>query len=281
MFCALDAYAEALINAGFDFFLTANNHMLDRRDKGLRRTLSVLDSLNVPYVGVYADSQHRDSLLPKIVYVKGFRIAMLNYTYGTNGIPVQGDVVVDYIDYPLIERDVLKAREFGAEIVCVSLHWGEEYRLLPSVYQKRLADKLTDLGVDLIIGSHPHVIQPMEMRHDKNGKPVFLVYSLGNFISGMRTVDTRGGALARVILERDSLGVARVGDASYRMVFTVPPGHGKNNYHLIPAEHSGPQTVESWRKGFYNNAIRVFDRHNFKVSADTIPISGYVSDSYI
>lgn len=275
MFCAPDAYATALKDAGFDFLLTANNHMLDRRDRGLRRTIATLDSLGIPNVGVYNSASERAEKLPLIVDVKGFRIAMLNYTYGTNGITVQGDVVVDYMKYPDIERDVMAARRAGAELVCVCLHWGEEYHLLPTVWQKQLADKLTDLGVDMIIGGHPHVIQPMEMRSNKEGKPVFLVYSLGNFISGMRTTDTRGGAMVRVSLERDSVGKAQVAGASYRLVFVVPPGNGKKNYHLIPAETSGPQTTEGWRKGFWNNARRIFDKHNINVPIDTFSVASY------
>lgn len=275
MFCSPDAYARALKDAGFDFLLTANNHMLDRRDRGLKRTVSTLDSLGIPHVGVYANSAERNKKLPMIVNVNGFRIAMLNYTYGTNGINIQGDVVVDYMNYPDIERDVAEARKAGAELVCVCLHWGEEYHLLPTVQQKRLADKLTDLGVDMIIGGHPHVIEPMEMRLSKRGNPVFLVYSLGNFISGMRTTDTRGGAMVRVVLERDSLGVAKVSDATYRLVFVVPPGHGKSNYSLLPAESPGPKSTEAWRKGFWHNAKKIFDRHNVNVPIDTLPIDSY------
>lgn len=276
MFCAPDEYAKALKKSGFDLFLTANNHVLDRRDKGLRRTVATLDSLRIPCVGVYPSKEARASRLPMIVNVKGIKIAMLNYTYGTNGIEIQGNVVVDYINYPRIEQDVTTARAKGAEIVCVCLHWGEEYQLLPNGGQKRLADKLTQLGVDLIIGGHPHVIQPMEMRVNPLGKKSLVVYSLGNFISGMRTNDTRGGAMVRVSLERDSLGEARVADASYRLVFTVPPGHDKRNYHLIPAESSGPAATEHWRKAFRSNAMRVFDKHNINVPLDTLPIAHYL-----
>lgn len=275
MFCAPDDYAKALKDAGFDFFLTANNHMLDRRDRGLRRTIGVLDSLGVESIGIYNSKESRSAQLPKIVNVKGFKVGMLNYTYGTNGITIQGNVVVDYIDHSLIERDVAQARAGGAEIVCVCLHWGEEYHLLPTAGQKRLADRLTKLGVDLIIGGHPHVIQPMELRDNPRGKKSLVVYSLGNFISGMRTTDTRGGALVRVSLERDSLGEARVTDASYRMVFTVPPGYDRRNYHLIPAECTAPSGAEGMRKGFWNNAKRVFDRHNIRVPLDTLAIARY------
>lgn len=279
MFCAPDAYATALKNAGFDLFLMANNHILDRRDRGLKRTVAVLDSLGVGHIGAYLSQADRSERLPMIMEVKGFSVAFLNYTYGTNGITIQGDVVVDYIDYAAIERDVALARTAGAEIVCVCLHWGDEYKLLPNSHQKRLADKLVDLGVDLVIGGHPHVIQPMEMRQNKSGGNSLIVYSLGNFISGMRTIDTRGGAMVRVVLERHPSGVAMVADASYRTVFTVPPGYGERNYHLIGGETPAPGAVESWRRGFWSNAKKVFDKHNVNVPLDTLPLSSYIKPS--
>ena len=96
-FSAPDSYAQTLRDVGFDLFLTANNHCLDRRDKGLVRTCHVLDSLGIPHIGTYPNQQERNQRIPYIVNVKGIRIAFLDYTYGTNGIPIQGNVVVDFI----------------------------------------------------------------------------------------------------------------------------------------------------------------------------------------
>ncbi|MDE5940749.1 MAG: CapA family protein, partial [Muribaculaceae bacterium] len=142
------SYASALKDAGFDLFLTANNHTLDRRDKGLSYTIEALDSLEIPHVGTYLSPSSRNRAIPFIKDVKGFRIGFLNYTYGTNGISVQGDVVVDYIDRDKIARDVEATRSAGAEIVVAAMHWGEEYLLLPVRSQKSLADYLVSLGVD-------------------------------------------------------------------------------------------------------------------------------------
>lgn len=267
MFCAPDSYGTALKDAGFDMFLTANNHTLDRRDKGLRRTISVLDSLGVDHIGTYRDKAARDSILPFVKNVKGFNIGFLNYTYGTNGITIKDNTVVDYIDTTLISRDIDAVRAKGAEIVTVALHWGNEYQLLPTNEQKRLADYLTDKGVDLIIGGHPHVIQPMEMRENiKHGKKTFLVYSLGNFISNMKTADTRGGALAKVKLKRDSTtGKALVDTAAYSLVFTVPPGNGNKNYRLVDATENKAWTWQSACDNFVSRANAIFDKHNINV----------------
>lgn len=264
-FSAPDEYPQALTDAGFDFFLLANNHILDRRDRGLHRTIATLDSLGIPHAGVYHDAAARDSLVPAIIDVNGFRLGLLNYTYGTNGIAVQGKAIVNYIDFKQIEADVKAARKAGAELIALCIHWGDEYRLLPNASQKATADKLTALGVDMIIGGHPHVIQPMEMRAAPDGKPVLLVYSLGNFISNMKTDNTRGGAMVRVRLERDSVGTARVGSASYALVYTEPPT-GDSNYRLVPAHKSGSPKAAL----FHRNAEAIFGKHNRSVPADSL-----------
>ncbi len=271
MFGAPDSYLDALCDAGFDFILLANNHMLDRRDRGLRRTTATVESRGLPYAGVYRSQAHRDSITPAICTVQGFRIALLNYTYGTNGIKIQGNVKVDYIDRDLIASDVMRARQAGAELIAVCIHWGEEYHLLPTESQRRLASQLRELGVDMIIGGHPHVIEPMEF---DRASGQFTEYSLGNFISGMRTDDTRGGAMARVYLSRDSIGEARIDSVRYRLVFTVPPGVDSiPNYHLIPAEKPLKGTWETNRRAFVESAEHIYRTHNIDVTRDSSIIS--------
>lgn len=159
-FSAPEEYAVALKDAGFDLFLHANNHCLDRRDAGLRRTLDQLDMLGVPHIGTYRNAAERAKNYPFVADVKGMKIAFLNYTYGTNGITVQGDVVVDYIDRAKIHTDIQAARRKGADLVVACMHWGVEYQLVQNKEQELLADWLVDEGVDLVIGGHPHVIQP-------------------------------------------------------------------------------------------------------------------------
>lgn len=272
-FCAPDSYADALVDAGFDLMLTANNHTLDRRDKGLKRTIDRLDSQGIPHIGTYNDATARDTLSPLVVDVKGFKIGMLNYTYGTNGIEIQGDAVVDYIDRKKMRSDIAKAREKGAEIVMVAVHWGNEYQLLPHSSQKSLADFLHRQGVDLIIGGHPHVIQPMEMRRDSvSGRSALVVYSLGNFISNMKTRDTRGGALVQTIIRRDSAGRAYVAGAAYRLVFTQPGQPAKCNFSLHPAERFYDPRWKSHCRAFEQSAEAVFKRHNIDVPRDTTHI---------
>ena len=233
-FSAPDSYAMQLRDVGFDLFLTANNHCLDRRDKGLVRTCQMLHSLGIPHIGTYRNQQERDRIIPYIVNVKGMKIAFLDYTYGTNGIPIQGDVIVDFIDQQRIADDIALARERGAHAICVNLHWGIEYQLKPVASQRTLADWLVSQGVDLIIGGHPHVVEPMEVRHSKEyDKDVLLVYSLGNFISNQSDIDTRGGALVKVSLRMDG-GRAVIDNPRYKLFFVQKPASRGENYVLIP-----------------------------------------------
>ena len=233
-FSAPDSYAQRLKDVGFDLFLTANNHCLDRRDKGLVRTCQTLDSLRIRHIGTYRDQQERDRRIPYIVNVKGIRIAFLDYTYGTNGIPIQGNVIVDFIDQQQIERDIALARERGANAICVNLHWGIEYQLKPVATQRTLADWLVTQGVDLIIGGHPHVVEPMEVRYSKEyDKKVLLVYSMGNFISNQSDIDTRGGAMVKVSLRMEN-GRPVIESPRYKLFFVQKPISRGENYVLIP-----------------------------------------------
>lgn len=182
-FSAPDEYLYAIKDAGFDVLLTANNHCLDRRKKGLERTILMLDSLEIPHAGTYINKEEREKGYPLLVERKGFRVALLNYTYGTNGIETTSPNVVNYIDKEQIKRDILDARRKFPDVIIACMHWGIEYRSLPERSERELADWLIAQGVDHVIGSHPHVLQPMEIKKDaRTPARHVVVYSLGNFI---------------------------------------------------------------------------------------------------
>lgn len=273
-FSAPDSYAEALRDAGFDMMLTANNHCLDSGDKAARRTLAALDSLGVDHVGTFHDAAEREKLVPFIKDINGIRFAFLNYTYGTNGIEPRDGMEVALIDRDRMAREIRMARKKGAEMVVVAVHWGVEYVLLENANQRALADFLLDQGVDMIIGGHPHVIQPMEMvRNTKTGRDALLVYSLGNFISNMKTADTRGGALVKVRVERDADGRPVIRDARYDTFFSAKPGGKGSNFKVYPsaaAEMIPPAQQGHWQL-FDRGARRIFDSHNIGVPDMTAP----------
>ena len=267
-FSAPDSYAEALRNAGFNMMLTANNHCLDRRDKAARRTLNVLDSLQVFHTGTFKDKESREELIPFIKDINGFKIGFLNYTYGTNGINPTDGFEVALIDKNQIAKEIQKTRDSGAEIIVAAMHWGIEYVLTENKVQRDLADFLIDEGVDVIIGGHPHVVQPMKiLRNEKEQKDVLVVFSLGNFISNMKTADTRGGALSRVLLKRDNNGKAFFSTADYDTFFSSKP-YGDENFKVIPSweESKIPSTQMDHWKLFDRGSSKVFDKYNSGVN---------------
>ena len=267
-FSAPDSYAAALKDAGFDMMLTANNHCLDRRDRAARRTLTALDSLGIDHVGTYRDAADREAKVPFIKTINGIRVGFLNYTYGTNGIEPRDGAEISLIDRDRMAREIAETRAAGAEAIVVAMHWGVEYVLLPNRNQEELADFLVDQGVDLIIGGHPHVIQPMKVvRNEKEGKDVLVVYSLGNFISNMKTADTRGGALVRARIERDPDGKVRFKRADYDTFLSAKPTGGLRNYTVIPSWMTSriPADQRAHWDIFNRGAQRIFDNHNIGV----------------
>lgn len=262
-FNAPSEYVDALADAGFKMFLTANNHTLDRHDRGLVRTIDALDARKLDHIGTYKNDSTRLQTIPFLKTINNIKVGFLNYTYGTNGIKPGPTVKVDYIDRELIKKDVEATRNAGAEIIVACVHWGVEYQLLPHSSQRDLAKYLKSLGVEMIIGGHPHVIQPMELTTDS--VPQLTVYSLGNFISNMKTRDTRGGAMLRVRIMRDENGKAKIKGATYRLVFTEP-AQGGQNYKLNWAEASADARSKAFRKA----ANDVFRKHNKNVSEELI-----------
>lgn len=259
-FNAPDSFAEELKKAGFDLLLTANNHTLDRRVGGGRKTLRTLDTLGIEHIGTYSDKESRSESIPFIKDINGIKTGFLNYTYGTNGFVTSDGFIVDYIDKDKIRNDVEKTRSAGAELIVVAIHWGTEYILLPDKSQKDMASFLRSLGVEMIIGGHPHVVQPMEL---ENGR--LTVYSLGNLVSNMKTTDTRGGALLRVTIGRNESGKAIVKDAAYSLVFVEPPSGISENYRVTPCEKVKDMNSGYKCRQFLASTGKSLDRHNKNV----------------
>ena len=235
-FSAPDEYLYAIRNAGFDVMLLSNNHCLDRGSRGLKRTVHMLDSLRMLHTGVFRDSLERVNRYPLLVEKKGFRIVFLNYTYGTNGVKANPPAKVNYIDKGQILKDVVKARLMRPDVIIACMHWGIEYQLLPRKQEKELARWMIDLGVDHVIGSHPHVVQPLEVVSDSITPERHLIaYSLGNFISNMSAPNTDGGMVVKVVLKKVA-GLTRMISSNYAFVWTSRPSiNGKGQYFVYPS----------------------------------------------
>ena len=131
-FSSPSALASACKNAGIDCLVTANNHAADRNTRGINRTIQVLDSLGIAHTGTFSNLSKKEKEYPLILEKNGIRIALLNYTYGTNGITIKEPALINYIDKAAIEKDLQKASAGKPDIVIVFLHWGTEYEKVPS-----------------------------------------------------------------------------------------------------------------------------------------------------
>jgi poly-gamma-glutamate synthesis protein (capsule biosynthesis protein) len=204
-FSSPDEVALAAKHAGFDIFITANNHSLDGGKKGIERTIDVLDDNGIIRTGTFKDSLQHEIEYPLIIEKNNIRIAILNYTYGTNGLVIKPPNIVNYIDTTLIKKDIAKARLAEPDIVIVTLQWGLEYQRQENQQQRDLAGFLLKNGADAIIGSHPHVVQPIRKYYNDPSDSTFynlVVYSLGNFISNQGERYRDGGLMVEVDLQK-------------------------------------------------------------------------------
>ena len=225
-----ETLGNALQNMGVDILTTANNHSLDKGYTGLESTLDKLDAINMSHTGTARSEEERNKILIKSV--KGAQIAFLNYTYGTNGIPVPTDkkYCINLIDKDLMKADIEKAKEQKADIIIVSMHWGQEYQTTPNAEQKNLEKFLFENGVDIILGSHPHVLQPLEEKTittlDGEEKNVFVAYSLGNFISGQTAKNTNLSIILNIELTKSVVsGKVSITKIGYRPIYMLNKGN--------------------------------------------------------
>ena len=209
--------ADAIVDAGFDVVLHATNHTLDKGKKGLLNCMNYWEE-NYEKVAVLGVFDSQDSYENDIyIYEEdGLKIAILNYTYGTNGIPLPSDMpyAVALLDKEKVIADLVKANE-AADFTVVCPHWGTEYQHKQSEEQEDWANLFLEYGADLVIGTHPHYIQPVEMLTGENGEEMLVYYSLGNFINstnekGRGTADRMVGGMAKVTVAKSENGDAYI-----------------------------------------------------------------------
>ena len=279
-FSAPDQLAEELKASGFDVLVTANNHSLDRRKKGLERTIDVLDTMNLLHTGTFKDSVSRESLYPLVFEKKGFRFSLLNYTYGTNGIPVTKPNIVNLIDTVQIKSDLAKARAQQTDAIIVFMHWGAEYQDTPNRSQKQIAQLCIENGAMLVIGAHPHVVQPMERDTLKN---TLVAYSLGNFVSGQQSRYRDGGAMLWVELEKlrtvDSISSVKIKKASYELEWVYRDNESSpKKYFILPVKEFEADTLllttaseKSMFKVFKEDSRKLFLKNKNIPESDRVP----------
>ncbi len=218
-----DSLADSLKRIGVDVLSTAGNHALDMGFSGLSRTIDVLDKADISHLGTYKTQEDQDKVLIK--YVKGVKIAFINYTYGTNGISVPSDkkFCINLIDKDLIKKHIETAKNQNADIIVACMHWGTEYQTKQNSEQEELADFLFQNGVNVIIGNHPHVIQPMEKRtvtlEDGSTRDGFVAYALGNFICDQNAVNTRDSIILNLKITKHTDGSITIDNYDYVPIY--------------------------------------------------------------
>ena len=229
--------AQNLADLGLDVVSTANNHSLDKRYNGLVSTLDELDKVNLSHTGTYRSKEDQDKIITK--NVNGINIAFLSFTYGTNGIPVPKgkEYCINLIDEDLILDQISKAKALNPDLICVSMHWGDEYKLKQNKTQEKLADFLFKNGVDIILGSHPHVLEPMEKRtitlEDGTTKDGFLIYSLGNFMSGQVIENTMNTIILQLQITKHPNNSITIDSVEYVPIYMYDKGSGQNKRYKI------------------------------------------------
>ena len=241
LFNSPDEYVTALKNAGFDLLFTSNNHALDRGEYGVLRTIKLLNENKINYDGTFTSQKDRDSI--RIFDLKGIKIVFLAYTYGTNGniVPKNKPYLINKIDFHLIQNDIKEARMKEVDIVLVYFHFGTEYKREPDQYQKNVVDSTIKYGADIIIGSHPHVIEPMKMFKTNNGSldSGLVAYSLGNFFSNQRWRYSDCGMILNLSITKNYLtSKILISKINYVPTWTFKGKvESQNEYVIIPSQY--------------------------------------------
>lgn len=271
--------ATDLKELGYDVMAMATNHCLDKGYKGLVSTIEELDKAGIKHIGTYKSEEDSKEIL--IQDVKGIKMAFLNYTYGTNGIPIPAgkEYSVNLIDKDKIKADIEKAKKLNADVICVNMHWGEEYRQTATQEQEELADFLFQNGVDLILGSHTHVLEPMEKRTvtlaDGTKKDGFVIYSLGNFMSGQNANYTRQSVILDIQLTKKGKdNTISIDSVKYTPIYmyNIYAGKSMNRFKIMDIE----EEIKKYDEGdatigaqLYNTLVSELE-HIYKVVGNEI-----------
>ena len=270
-FSSPDALASACRDAGIDVMVTANNHCVDRGKEGLERTIKTLDNLNILHTGTFLSEADKKIKSPLIIEKNNFKIALISYTMSTNGIPVPKGSSVNLYKKDKLMADIAVAKKTGADAVILYMHWGAEYRHEPGAEQVALAEVCFNAGVNIIIGSHPHVIQKSILSRQP-GSMRFVSYSLGNFIANQKAPNTNGGKMIKLTLSKKD-GVTTLSKAGYILTWIYGPVvKNKKKFYVLPCKdfENRPeffQTPEHYKKmkTYIDESRKLLDGQNKNV----------------
>ena len=279
-FSSPDALALACKNNGIDGFVMANNHSCDRGSDGISRTIDVVEKLNLLHTGTFKNKNTRDSLNLMILNKNNIKVGILNYTYGTNGLPFADPTYVNLIDTALIAKDILAAKKENLDKLIVFTHWGKEYKEQPDNFQLNTARFLFSKKVDVIIGSHPHVLQkmiyvPKNESQDKL-KESFIVYSMGNYVSNQRDRRKDGGCMVKLILEKNEQKV-NIKECGYLLTWVYKKAIGKKiDYHVLPCSKFENDSMFFEKKENYSKMKLFIDDSRALFKENNLSVKEYI-----
>ena len=207
-----------------DLLTLANNHIFDRGAGGARRTVEALNSADIKWVGLGIDDVVSNDAI--LLENEGIKAAFINHSYGSNLWPKSNDIHLNVISEKDLKISLERARKLSPDIIIACFHWGNEYQLKPNIHQKKAAEISFNNGADLIIGTHPHVLQPVEIKIASNDiKNIKVVaWSLGNFVSFQRTLPRERNCILAVEVVKDDEGVTRISKVSTAPLYVIAPG---------------------------------------------------------
>lgn len=297
VFNSPDELLSAVKNAGFNVVSAINNHCIDKGSYGFKRTARVITSNNLTLLGMRCSpSEKRYSILN----VKGIKVGLMSYCFETqsingqktlNSIKIPKDVIElantfnpnkKDCDLPIIKKEINSMKNDGAEVIILVMHWGDEYKNTPNEYQKYMAKELIDSGVNIILGSHPHVLEPMEYIENSSGKKGLVVYSMGNILSNQRYEKignrfTEDGIIVNINLTKNiKNGEISIDDTNYIPTWVNRFNKGKlYSYEILPLTDAikskdtfnlnSKETIIR-AENSYNNTTSLMDNSSFKVS---------------
>lgn len=228
--------ARDLINIGFNMFARTNNHTLDKGEAGVLAAEKNWESFEGIITAGSTDSQEKRNQTP-VIERNGIKLALLAYSYGFNGyrVPEDKPYLANEFDYEQAALDIEKAKSVS-DVIIVSMHWGIEYSNIPSEAQLEQAQWLADQGVHVVLGSHPHVLQPMDRLIGKDGNETVVAYSLGNFISGQVGLDRLVGGIMKFDIKKTTIGdevEIQIGQPQFMPTYNYAEG-SVTGYQLVP-----------------------------------------------
>lgn len=264
-FSAPDELADELKKIGFNVLLLANNHIYDKGVAGLKRTIEELDSRGFYITGAWSVPSGSEDIAPLLVETKGIRIGIFNYSYGSN-FPVnekmRTETHLNVIDDASIKNDIKYLKDREADFIIATFHWGDEYQPQPSKRQREIADMCFREGADIIVGTHPHILQPIEV-FELDGKVKMAAYSLGNFVSFQRTKPRERSIILAVNIQDASHGISISDISVFPTYVNVSSGGKARVVQIIPA----PKNIESQILDFLKAPKQVNDVGFYVITA--------------